>query len=445
MKKYSFEQIKDNNLLVYNYLRGSHCHGIATESSDEDYGGVFLAPAEQLIGLGLDYQDQIANETNDIVWYEMTKFMNLLLKSNPTVLEALFVDDKYVQYEHAIMTEIKKHKYEFLTKKCFDSFYSYGRSQIKKAQGLNKKINWDIPERKELLDFCYTFHKQGSSKITNWLEYRGLKQEYCGLVNIPNMPTMFGCFYDWGNHFLHENVTFNDLINAWNDETVYDTIKIVREIKEDGREDLREELKKAQFKNMVRFIIDFYHLHDDGPDVEIDFTADNIEKWYNNQKPIGYKGMVNHDRTSNELRLSSVEKDELPICHVSYYKDSYSQHCRRWLEYQDWVKHRNPVRYESNLNKSYDAKNVCECFRLMNCGIEIARGEGYKVDRSGIDAQFLLDIRAHKFEYDELMDKLNIRKEEMEKAMTISTIPEEINVEFVNSLLLNIRKKQLNL
>ena len=81
----------------------------------------------------------------------------------------------------------------------------------------------------------------------------------------------------------------------------------------------------------------------------------------------------------------------------------------------------------------------------MNCGIEIARGEGYKVDRSGIDAEFLLEIRNHKYEYDELMEKLNARKDEMEKAMAESMIPEQIDVEFVNSLLLDIRKKQLGI
>lgn len=440
MKKYTFEEIQERNLLIYNYLRGSHCHGISTPLSDEDYCGVYLAPAEQIIGLGLDYQEQIANETNDIVWYELQKFMNLLLKSNPTVLEALFVDDKYVLYEHPIMTEIKKHKDKFLTKKCFDSFFSYARSQIKKASGLHKKINWDVPERKEILDFVYTFHKQGSSKIKNWLEYRNLKQQYCGLVNIPNMIHMLGVYYDWGNHFLNEHVTFEDLVNAYEDRTVYDTINIVKRIKS-GEKELESTLRKAQFKNMVNFILDFYDLRD----MEDVITISCLKNWFDNQKPIGYKGMVNEAHTSNELRLSSVSKGEMPICHISYYKDAYSQHCRIWKEYQDWVKHRNPVRYESNLNKSYDAKNMCECFRLINSGIEIARGEGYKVDRSGIDAEFLLDVKNHKYEYEELMEMLTKKNEEMEEAMANSTIPEDIDVEFVNDLLLKIRKQQLGL
>lgn len=442
MKKYNFEEIKKRNLLIYNYLRGSHCHGISTPLSDEDYCGIYLAPVEQILGLGLDYQDQISNETNDIVWYELQKFMNLLLKSNPTVLEALFVDDKYVEYEHPIMTEIKKHKEKFLTKKCFDSFFSYAKSQIKKARGLNKKINWEVPERKGILDFVYTYHKQGSSKIQNWLEYRNLKQKYCGLVNVPNMHDNYSVFYDWGNHFLNENVTFDDLKEAYLDDNVYDTINIVKRLK-NGEKNLTllKKLRKAQFKNMVNFIVETYGLDDYHGLTGLA----SLEYWFNLQKPIGYKGMTNEAETSNELRLSSVEQWVLPICHISYNKDGYSSHCRVWKEYQDWIKHRNPVRYESNLKKSYDAKNMCECFRLINCGIEIARGEGYKVDRSNIDADFLLDVKNHKYEYNELMEMLEKKNDEMEKAMAESTIPEKIDVEFVNDLLLKIRKEQLGL
>ena len=442
MKKYNFEEIKKRNLLIYNYLRGSHCHGISTPLSDEDYCGIYLAPVEQILGLGLDYQDQISNETNDIVWYELQKFMNLLLKSNPTVLEALFVDDKYVEYEHPIMTEIKKHKEKFLTKKCFDSFFSYAKSQIKKARGLNKKINWEVPERKGILDFVYTYHKQGSSKIQNWLEYRNLKQKYCGLVNVPNMHDNYSVFYDWGNHFLNENVTFEDLKEAYLDDNVYDTINIVKRLKNGEKNlDLVKKLRQAQFKNMVNFIVKTYGLDDYHGLTGLA----SLEYWFKLQKPIGYKGMTNEAETSNELRLSSVEQGVLPICHISYNKDGYSSHCRVWKEYQDWIKHRNPVRYESNLKKSYDAKNMCECFRLINCGIEIARGEGYKVDRSNIDADFLLDVKNHKYEYNELMEMLEKKNDEMEKAVAESTIPENIDVEFVNDLLLKIRKEQLGL
>ena len=435
----TFDSIRDKGLLLYEYLRGSHCHGIATELSDYDYGGIFVTEKRNLLDLGLNYQDQIANDTNDIVWYELKKFMTLLIKSNPTILESLFVDDKYVKYEHPLITDLKKHKDAFLTKKCFPSFFSYAKSQVEKARGLNKMINWerDKIERKGILDFTYTFFKQGSTKIENWLEYRNLKQRYCGLVNVPNMRDTYAVFYDWGNHFLNEGVTFEDLKEAFLDDNAYDIIDIVKQLKNDENNlDLVNELKKAQFKNMVEFIITTYHLDD-----FYGLETVSLKDWYDEQKPIGYRGMINEAETSNELRLSSVEKGAVPICHVSYNKDGYIKHCTDYKNYQDWIKHRNPIRYQSNLNKSYDAKNMCECFRLINCGIEIAQGKGFIVDRSGIDADFLLSIKNHKFEYEYLMSELEKKKEEMNEVMQKSSIPDDIDPMFVNELYYEIVNK----
>ena len=234
MRKLTFEDIEKNGLLLYRYTRGSHCQGTATESSDIDEGGVYICPPEQLLGLGLEYQDQVANSTNDIVWYEFNKYVKLLLSSNPTVLESLFVDDEFVIYEHPIMTELKKHKNEFITKQCFKSFIGYSFEQIKKARGLNKKIVQPIVQRKDILDFCYTFYNQGSSKIENWLSYRGLEQKYCGLVNVPNMHEMYSVFYDFGAHFKDHNITKEkvfDLLNEYGHLDIPDEAQIVKYLK----------------------------------------------------------------------------------------------------------------------------------------------------------------------------------------------------------------------
>lgn len=442
MKKYTFEDIKQHNLLIYSYLRGSMMYGTNTPESDRDEGGVYLAPAEQLIGLGLDYQSEIHNETNDIMWYELNKFMNLLLKSNPTVLEALYADGDCVLYEHPIMTRIKEQRDLFLTKKCFNSFGAYAVEQIRKCRGLNKKIVNPVTKRLEPLDFVYTFYNQGSSNIKNWLEYRGMKQQYCGLVNIPNMHDVYGCYYDWGNFFLNEGITIDALCDAFRGTDVYDEAykynlkDIVEEIKEKG--DNKELLRKYQIRqiaNMVEFIVDFYHIE----------GVSELCDWYEQQKPIGYKGMVGEDGLSNELRLSSVSKGEKPICWVSYNQTGFQKHCIDYKNYKDWEKHRNPVRYQSNLNKNYDAKNVSHAFRLIAMCTEIARGEGFKVDRRGIDREFLLDVKNHKYEYDDVISLLDERKRIMDEAIANSTLPEEIDVNAVNDLLIDIRKQQLRL
>ena len=437
MRKYTFEDIKEKGLLLYEFVRGSVSQGINTPLSDIDHGGVYLAPAEQLLGLGIDYQDEIKSEKGDDDWMELNKFMRLLLKSNPTVLESLFIDDKYVLYEHPIMTEIKKHRNEFITKECFNCFIGYSCEQIKKCRSLKKLFVKPIVERKTVLDFCYTFYKQGSTKIENWLDYRGLKQKYCGLVNIPNMMETIGVYYDWGNHFLNENIHIEELYGAYDNIGTYSTTDIITKMKKstDDSEKLKleEDLKKCHMCNMVEFIMDFYHLDD----------MFALRNWYYEQRPIGYKGIVNEKGTSNELRLSSVAKDEKPVCYMTYNKNAFSSHCKDYKEYKDWEKNRNPVRYLQNKGRQFDRKNVAHAIRLMHMGIEIARGEGVKVDRTNIDRDFILNIRNGNSSYEDIISYLENKKIEMEDAMTSSTLPEKIDIEKINNLLIEIRKRQL--
>lgn len=442
MKNYSFEDIVENGLLLYYYIRGSKAYGLDLENSDTDHGFIYLAPPEQLLGLGLDYQGQISSEKNDDTGYELNKFFQLLLKSNPTVLESLFIPERCIMYEHPIMTEIKKHRDKFITKECFKPILGYSYEQIRKCRGLNKRFLQEKIERKGILDFVYTYHKQGSSKIQNWLEYRNLKQKYCGLVNVPNMHDNYSVFYDWGNHFLNENVTFEDLKEAYLDDNVYDTINIVKRLK-NGEKNLTlvKKLRKAQFKNMVNFIVKTYGLDD-----YYGLTGlASLEYWFNLQKPIGYKGMTNKAETSNELRLSSVEQGVLPICHISYNKDGYSSHCVDYKNQKEWEANRNPQRYLENRGKMFDRKNVAHSVRLLHMGLELAKTGQFNVDRTDIDRDFILNIRLGNTSYEEIIDYIESKKDEMEKAMAESTIPDTIDVEFVNDLLLKIRKEQLRI
>ena len=448
MKKYTFDDIREKELLLYEYVRGSHAYGLQKPdgTSDIDTGGIYMAPAEQLLGLGLDYQDQIASEKNDDTWLELNKFFQLLLKSNPTVLESLFVPERCIKYEHPIMTEIKKHRDKFITKECFKPILGYSYEQIRKCRGLNKRFLQEKIERKGILDFVYTYHKQGSSKIQNWLEYRNLKQKYCGLVNVPNMHDNYSVFYDWGNHFLNENVSFKDLKEAYLDDNVYDTINIVKRLKNGEKNlNLLKKLHKAQFKNMVNFIMEKYDLRSTSAYFTKMKTLRRLNEWFNNQKPIGYKGMTNEEETSNELRLSSVEKDVLPICQISYNKDGYSCHCVDYKNQKEWEANRNPQRYLENKGKMFDRKNVAHSVRLLHMGLELAKTGQFNVDRTNIDRDFILNIRLGNTSYEEIIDYIEGKKDEMEKAMAESTIPDKIDVEFVNDLLLKIRKEQLGL
>lgn len=416
MKKLTFEDIEKDGVLLYKYIRGSHCQGTNIEGlSDIDTCSVYLAPTEQLLGLGFDYQDEVSDEKHDNCAWEFNKFMRLLLKSNPTVLESLFVDDEFVVYEHPIITELKKHKNLFVTKKCFNSFGAYAVSQIKKCHSLNKKILHDAErhiERRSAMSFCYTYHNQGSTKMENWLAYRGLLAECCGLNKIPNMKDEFGVFYDWGQHWEKVGYTSQEAIDFY------------RTHSEDNVE-LRDNMKFC----VGRYLYLNTHI-----------SKDEIER-----KPLYYRGIFK-DENCTDVRLSSIEdKDDKPICHMSYNKDGFTKHCKDYKDYTDWEKNRNPIRYQENKGKLWDAKNVSHAFRLMNMCIEIAKGEGFNVNRRNIDSNFLIDVKQHKYEYDEIIEMLEKKKAEMDEAILKSTLSDDIDVEIVNDFVIKVREKQLGI
>lgn len=61
------------------------------------------------------------------------------------------------------------------------------------------------------------------------------------------------------------------------------------------------------------------------------------------------------------------------------------------------------------------------------------------------DRDFLMNVRNHKFEYDEIIDLLEEEKERMNQLMEQSTIREEIDTDFVNQLMIDIRNAQLKI
>ena len=159
--------------------------------------------------------------------------------------------------------------------------------------------------------------------------------------------------------------------------------------------------------------------------------------------PIGYRGIIKADAKADEIRLSSIDdKNAKPICFISYNQSGYSAHCRMYAEYQDWVKNRNQKRYESNLDKNYDSKNMMHCFRRIHMACEIAEGRGLILERTW-DREFLMNVRNHKYEYDELIERLEVDRERMNQLMATSTIKERVDTDFVNDLIVEIRKKQL--
>jgi hypothetical protein len=116
----------DNQHLLLKCISGSQAYGLALPHSDTDVKGVFVLPKNEFYGL--QYIDQINNETNDEMFYEVRKFFDLLLKNNPNLLELLNTPDDCVLYKHPIMSGVKSEV--FLSRLCAQTFGQYAYAQI---------------------------------------------------------------------------------------------------------------------------------------------------------------------------------------------------------------------------------------------------------------------------------------------------------------------------
>ncbi|MET3037403.1 nucleotidyltransferase domain-containing protein [Chryseobacterium sp. NRRL B-14859] len=348
----TIQDLKDKNLLLFEAISGSRAFGLATENSDTDIRGVYYLPKEDF--LGLNYIPQISNETNDITYYEIGRFVELLQKNNPNILEVLASPEDCILYKNPLMDQLKPE--DFLSKWCKDSFAGYAISQIKKAKGLNKKIlNPMAKERKSILDFCFILEGQGSVPLKKWLSVQGKVQEKCGLISIDHTKGMYALLYDKSG-------------------------------------------------------------------------------------TLGYKGIIQHEET-NQVSLSSVPKNEVPVAYLFCNLDAYSTYCKDYREYWKWVSERNEDRYTINQQhgQNYDSKNMMHTIRLLQSCEHI-----FKTGTLHIRAENraeLLGIKAGNLSYDAVMQKAENLIRSIEYHYSVSNLPDLPDLEKTTKILVDIRKK----
>lgn len=337
--------------VIYRAIVGSQAYGTAVEGkSDQDEKLVYIQSHADI--LSFKYQDFL--EINkDNCGYEVRRFLELLKTANPTVLELLFGSEDCILEKSSEFDIILKHRDKFLTKQCYHSFGQYGAAQLKKATGLDKKMNWEKQriERKTPLDFCYYYKEGKTYPLTKFLEENNIKQENCGLIAL--------------NHFR-----------------------------------------------------DCYTLY------------------YGENK--GYRGVV-FENKSNDIHLSSIPFGEEAFAIIFYNKDGYSMHCNDYKEYQNWLEKRNTQRYVDvkSHGQKIDSKNLLHCRRLLNMAMEIGQGKGLIVKRP--DAEELLKIRRGEVDLQSIINKAKEDIKSLDELFKNADLPDSVDEDFLNELLLEIR------
>ena len=389
-KQITYEYLVENGLILFETIIGSQAYGTQTPASDIDKKFVYILPEDYILGTG--YVEQI-NVNKDYTGWEIRRFLELMGSNNPTVLELLNSPEDCIISKHPLFDLILEQKEAFITKICKDSFGGYARQQIKKAKGLNKKQNWEKDKvvRKDLLDFCYVLEGDKSIPWKIWNRGR-YDEKFIGAVNMPNARDVYALHYDSLGELLHS------------------------------------EKRSQTLRNSAKKIV---------------LLAG---------KPLGkgYKGLVNtgHEDIdgkinygiSNQLRLSSIPKEEKVICNLIYNKDGYSEHCKDFKEYEEWLLNRNEARYVETQEhgQRIDGKNMMHCMRLIKMSQEIGEGKGIIVRRP--DAKELLKIRRGEVDLDSLISIADEEINKMDSIFDKSTLPNNVDKNLVNELLIKIRK-----
>jgi predicted nucleotidyltransferase len=373
---------------LYLVVRGSHAYGTNVPTSDTDYAGVFIQSEDDI--LGLKYKEQVNDDSNDTVIYELRRFLGLLGTNNPTVLELLNTPEDCVIYKDPVFDLILENREKFITKLCANSFGGYAKQQISKAKGQNKKQNWekDKVTRKDVLDFVYVIEGEKSIPWKVWNEDYNYEEKFIGVVNVPNARDIYAVYFD----------------------------EVARDMfSENEPEDMRNLLIK-------------------------------LRKELGQPMGFGYKGLVKSGEglnvaESNQLRLSSIPKGETPICNIIYNKDGYSQHCKDYHSYEEWLENKNDARWVDvkSHGQKIDGKNMMHCKRLMGMAREIAEGKGIVVRRP--DAEYLISIRKGEVDLQTLIDDVETEIKEIDRLFSESNLPDSVDMEFIHNLIVKIRKQ----
>lgn len=354
--------MKGQTIQLFQAIVGSQSYGTSTPESDIDKKGVYMQSVEDLVSFG--YIEQKDFGKDDTMW-EVRRFMQLLQTANPTVLELLYSPEDCIIHTTPEFQLIQKNRDRFLTKKCLFSFGGYAVAQIKKAKGLDKKMNWEKQDvkRKTPLDFIYCHVDGKTVPLEKWLKREGYSQEHCGLAALNHFKECYALYYDL----------------------------------------------RAHYGNSTK----------------------------RNEPSYGFRGVAID--SGNDIRLSSIPKGISPSVIIYYNKDGYSQHCKKFNEYQTWLNERNTARYVDidNHGQKIDGKNMLHCRRLLDMAMEIATDKVITVRRP--NAEYLLSIRKGEVPLEEIIQKAEEDLAKLEGIYKESGLPDDCDKDFVNDLLLEVR------
>jgi uncharacterized protein len=155
---------------------------------------------------------------------------------------------------------------------------------------------------------------------------------------------------------------------------------------------------------------------------------------------LDFKGVINNNPLPHEFYpyIQNLTKASDRYMDILRRTQEYRTDLHHWKSYQSWLKNRNPQRAELEAKCGYDAKHAAHCIRLVRMGNEILTTGKVNVDRQGIDAEELLNIRLGNVSYDHVLAEAEKLFTQLDHSYEISTLPHKVDLETINQLCMEL-------
>jgi predicted nucleotidyltransferase len=126
--------IKNAVLVV---VGGSTAYGTATETSDIDIRGIFIADEKYYLGMGSIEGVEInrGEGSESDTFKELREFFNLAADGNPNIVEQMFVRPEHILHITPLGQKLIDNREIFLSKRCRHSYAGYAHQQLKRIEG----------------------------------------------------------------------------------------------------------------------------------------------------------------------------------------------------------------------------------------------------------------------------------------------------------------------
>ena len=374
--KMNLDELRRADYIIFSITAGSIAYGLNTPTSDIDERGIYVLPLKQRLGI-MDTDQQITNDTQDIVYYDIHKYFKLATDCNPNIIEFLWSPSDCIQYVDPAgrMQQIIDNRNLFISARAYHTFSGYAYAQIKKCQGQNKLVHNPKPKdppKKE--DFCWV------------------------------IPAF--CKDTWGHNFGSISLTAAEKL---------------------------AKLPPSRPIPLCELGIDLKYFHA----AALEHASDTYRLYHYADSAKGvFRGSDMLVCENIPLEDESARFAGLLI----YNKQGYDKALKEWHQYWDWIKNRNNARWEHQETGKidYDTKNIMHCLRLLLSGKHIlATGEPI-VRFEGEQQAYLMEVRNGVFPYSVIMERVDKEMADMEILKSSTKLPWGADVHKINALYYDI-------